>query len=638
MKTFKIIALIVLAFFLAFIVAVAIFIKTLDVNKYLPQITQQASLALGRAVSIHRAQLAFSFKGVALDVGPMSIADAPQFSQKPFMTVEAVHFGLELMPLILKREIHITDVVVKSPQISIIRSKTGAINAQTIGQPVGNGGQINTASPQETSNASKPAPPSTAAKNAPAALPILSVKTITIQGASFSFVDENEQLPLNIQLSGMNGHVDNFSLTQPFNFTVDGCAYSPTPNVHAQGQATLNLAHASVLLTNLAVKTDLSQLNLEQIKGLTPVLAQIPLPQQMAGSLEASIANMEVGAAGLAHLQAKVALSGGVIKLKELLSPLTNMAADLELTVYNLNVNKFAFNIGAGLVSGNAYLKDYPQAQVFNGQMSVADVKVEDLIDQKLWPVELKGKLAGHMKFLGQGFTPQAFYQTFKGDGELAISDGVIERLNILKMVLGQFKSVSGLADSLDNLLTGTLKDKLGADHTVLEKAQAKFSMEDATFFIDEALAQTQIFDATAKGSVDYLLKTEINTMVRLTKDASAAVVEQIKEMEYLLDDEQRIAIGAQVSGIIPNLKYTPAVDVKKITQNAIVGEGSKQLQKVIEKNPEVGAILNAVFGKEKKSEEVPQEGSQDNSQENSDSSKDAAKKAIGSVLQNIFK
>src|SRR5208283_5619093 len=97
-----------------------IFLETFDTDSYLPQITRQASKILERVVTIGHAALGISWDGIILDAGPVVIADDVQFTSQPFIRVDRVHVGLDIVSLIVHREIRMTDLLLQSPEIHII--------------------------------------------------------------------------------------------------------------------------------------------------------------------------------------------------------------------------------------------------------------------------------------------------------------------------------------------------------------------------------------------------------------------------------------------------------------------------------------------------------------------------------------
>ena len=89
--------------------------------------------------------------------------------------------------------------------------------------------------------------------------------------------------------------------------------------------------------------------------------------------------------------------------------------------------------------------------------------------------------------------------------------------------------------------------DKLGAQDTAIEKAEAEFSLHDKVVFIDHLLIKTNILELTAKGSVDQGFNMDMQTMLHLNGDVSAALVNEFEGLKYLMDDSKRIAIDASL-------------------------------------------------------------------------------------------
>jgi hypothetical protein len=143
----------------------------------------------------------------------------------------------------------------------------------------------------------------------------------------------------------------------------------------------------------------------------------------------------------------------------------------------------------------------------------------------------------------------------------MIITNGVIKDFSIVKTVLSHIPVSFGGLDSY--------ADKLSAD-TVIEKADTKFSLHDNTFFIDDSSIKTNIFELTAKGSVDQGLDTDMQTTLHLNNDISAALVNQFDGLKFLCDDSKRITVEGDLKGVIPHLKYKPNKDFKKKGKKAI--------------------------------------------------------------------
>ena len=103
----------------------------LDVNQFRPVLEQQIKSAVGRDVTIGRIKLALLSGSVAVE--NVSIADDPAFSAAPFVTAKSLKAGVELMPLIFSKSLHVESFVLEEPSVSLIRSTSGTWNFSSLG-------------------------------------------------------------------------------------------------------------------------------------------------------------------------------------------------------------------------------------------------------------------------------------------------------------------------------------------------------------------------------------------------------------------------------------------------------------------------------------------------------------------------
>jgi len=103
----------------------------IDVNKFKPTIETNISDALGRKVEIGNISLAILSGGVSVD--NVVIADDPAFSHTPFLHATQVKVGVALLPLIFSKTLEVRSFTVTDPQVSLLRSSSGAWNFSTMG-------------------------------------------------------------------------------------------------------------------------------------------------------------------------------------------------------------------------------------------------------------------------------------------------------------------------------------------------------------------------------------------------------------------------------------------------------------------------------------------------------------------------
>jgi len=156
--------------------------------------------------------------------------------------------------------------------------------------------------------------------------------------------------------------------------------------------------------------------------------------------------------------------------------------------------------------------------------------------------------------------------------GEIFISGVVIKDFNIIKTVFSQ--ALGSFSGSVEGLLNGSLKDKLGPPDTNIEKAEIKFAFHDKVLDISDSTIQTNMLEFNAKGSMDEGFNLNMDTMLHVNNDISSVLVGELDGLRYLCDDSKRITIGASLSGEITHLKYKPNKDFRKKSKRFLIEEG----------------------------------------------------------------
>jgi AsmA protein len=151
-RTLRIILVIVAVFVI--LVLVAPFL--IPVNQFRPTIEEKASAALGRKVDVGNLSLSLFTGSLAAD--NLSIADDPKFSNSPFLTAKSIKVGVELLPLILQKELNITNIVIDNPSTTLLRNSAGVWNYSSFGASAAKaqGKEAPAPPPQKTQKPSAP--------------------------------------------------------------------------------------------------------------------------------------------------------------------------------------------------------------------------------------------------------------------------------------------------------------------------------------------------------------------------------------------------------------------------------------------------------------------------------------------------
>ena len=193
-RAIKIIAIVVVVL----IVLVVALPFVINVNSFRPRIESELSTALGRKVTV--GNLSLSLLSGSLGADDIAIADDPAFSNTPFIRAKSLGVGVEVMPLIFSKTLHVTDLTLKQPEVALVRAKSGKWNFSSLG---GN------ASPQK-----QPAP-----SGSDQSLQSLSVAKLSIKDGLITITDQSSRAKPHVY-KNVNLTVKNFSFVSQFPFTL----------------------------------------------------------------------------------------------------------------------------------------------------------------------------------------------------------------------------------------------------------------------------------------------------------------------------------------------------------------------------------------------------------------------------------
>jgi len=224
---------IVIAVLIVIVLVLPFFI---NVNNFRPRIESELTNALGRKVTVGNLSLSLWSGSVTAD--NIAIADDLSFSNSPFIQAKALTVGVELIPLIFSKSLHITDLTLTQPEVSLLRNPSGKWNFSTLGSASPT--QQTGATPPSSAGQPPAAPSAKTAKNenAGAGQDTSANQTQSTSSSSSSSIEQNLSVgKLNIKngqisvadtaartkphvYSNVDLSVKNFSYTSQFPFTL----------------------------------------------------------------------------------------------------------------------------------------------------------------------------------------------------------------------------------------------------------------------------------------------------------------------------------------------------------------------------------------------------------------------------------
>ena len=193
MKAAKIVGLVLLSLLVLLVVGLFIVTRLFDPNDYKEEIQQAArdkanvELTLGGDIGWSL----FPWLGIELDDVTVAPLDQPD---QPIAQVGSMGLGVEVLPL-LRRQLRMSDVILDSVTLNLVRDMEGNGNWESIGQP---------AAPADAPPAAGQAPEELPQQEQPARDFDLAIESVRVTNAALSYVDRQ---------SGRTIHVEDLNLT-----------------------------------------------------------------------------------------------------------------------------------------------------------------------------------------------------------------------------------------------------------------------------------------------------------------------------------------------------------------------------------------------------------------------------------------
>ena len=643
MKIIKILLKLLFVIIIFIVIAVFIFLKTFDVNKYKSQISQEIKNVLGRSVGIGHITLNLSLEqGISLDISGLKVADNPKFSKEDFLTIKDIKLGVDVLSFLTKRQILVSSAKIKSPKIILIRDQNGQFNVQTFqinAEKIGSTSLNITHTDDRSKDSSDSlafAADSKTGNTKEKTLPPLLVQSIKLEDGLLAYRDLEFDPPLTIEVPQINLTVNNLSLTEPFNFSLEASLLSPRKNVSATGLAQIDTDTTNIHFNDIKITSDLSDISPQLLEHSLPMLRGIGLKDGMEGKLETSIGKMVVGPKGLVALSLDGTFKQGKIKLKQVPLPLNHIEAAFEGTENTIKIKGSSLNLGSGTVTAKGSIDDYLKGQDFHFETIISAIDLGEVIAQKDLPAQLQGKLYAEFNTEGKGLSgSSSMLSSLLGDGTVDVKEGKLVGMNILRLVLSKISMLPRLVEKIEKNLPDKYKDELQDKDTVLKKVKLTTKIKNGSLYIEDAKVETNVFLLSGKGTIGFNQEIDMQSTIAIPQDLSKAMVASAEGLQYLLDENNEIVIPLTVTGRIPSLAFLP--DLEYLGKKIIMNRGKEELEKVLDK----------VFGKDKgTSETSPETGGQPSSEGSpsqtqppqDEQKKRPERELIEGILDKIFK
>ncbi len=550
-------------------VALGIFIATFDANRYRLQAAQGIETVLGSPASIGGISLGWR-GGLALELKKLSIYRDRQTLDKPVIFLEQASVRVRLLPL-LGKKLEIVSVKLVRPKLNVIREADGSIHINGIQPPA---------------SQSKPTTASIAASQTSPETPLaaLFIGSVKIEGAEIGFIDRSPTAPFQVAIHQLDILVRNLSFSNPVDFQASMAIFSAAQNIKLEGRVRISSMTGPYVLENFKTSVDLSGLKLDELKDSVPSLKDMALREGLAGRLNGTIRRLKIEGKGISDLDAALDFTGGRIAMESLRSPLTNMNLETTATQDNLQLKNLSAGFANGKISASGVSKNYlTESSQTSLNLQINKISLTEVLPPaNSYEPQLHGIFSSTFNGQVKGMSWPIISKTLTGSSEVSLTEGVVTNLNVLKFVFDKLSQIPGVATAVNQQLPPQYRQILSKRDTEIPPLKFPVQIVNGVLMIPNLEIIMEGFSLYTSGQVS--LEGTVNCQATFVLDPqlTAIIAQNAPQIEYIVDQNKRLAIPVKIRGEARNLRIEPDMDY--VLSRVMENKGKELIGNAIQK------------------------------------------------------
>ena len=496
----------------------------IDLNTYQDQYKPIIEEALNRKVQLQDIRLTI-WPRIGARVAGFSVLDDPVFGSGEFASLSSLDVGVKLGPL-LNGTVEVEEITLHEPVITVIKNKKGVLNASTIGRK----GLAISETPSRAPIPSTEGPLKI--------LAMLAVDRVSITGGKLTYRDLSAAKPTEYVLQDIDLLLTSVRLGQ-------------TPSLHLD---------TVVQPLNLPVKLDGTFGPLKDTTDIEAINFQLGL-----GKTDFTVTGKAAGHNATVNISSAVINTANLpvsLPLKEPID-ITNLNIAADVHGQEARLNALSLQVFDGQVKGQGKLIAGSDAPPFNGTLSIQGVQLSSVMKAVTeTALSISGTAGTDFVLKGRGFSMPDLSKALEGTGHVAVKDGKIEGVNLLREALTILR------------IAGVVSDDPNA--TVFSTVEADLAVNEGIVQVQRLLMDSHDFQATGGGTLDFDQKLNLTIKIHLSQDLSQKIA-GLSPVAKLAVKEGRLVLPLTIGGTIQTPSY--GLDMKGVGANV-----QEQVKQKVEK------------------------------------------------------
>ena len=187
----------------------------------------------------------------------------------------------------------------------------------------------------------------------------------------------------------------------------------------------------------------------------------------------------------------------------------------------------------------------------------------------------IDGRLQTDLTLSGSGKESETIRQTLRGNGRMAVEDGVLKNVNIAEAALSSVTGIAGLSRLVSPRVREKYPELFGTGDTPFDELSATVKIADGRVTTDDLILSARDYTVRGTGFFTFDKNVDFAATLVASEKLTQDIVADIKEARYLTGTNGRVEIPFRLKGTLPKVRPQPDSElIARALQRALVEKG----------------------------------------------------------------
>jgi uncharacterized protein involved in outer membrane biogenesis len=266
----------------------------------------------------------------------------------------------------------------------------------------------------------------------------------------------------------------------------------------------------------------------------------------------------------------KTTLRGNITSAEGILQdlPYRNLRGEIAWSSGNWSFKNLSLQVLSGTLRGAGNWDTGPNnSQRMALATRIESVDLKSLLTQKFpkFKDNIEGWLNLNAKLRGASTNGATIGDNLQGEGDTQVRDGTLKDFNLIQLVLSKISAVPGMSNLVSSRTSPRYSSMLQSRDTPFDTLAATFTVEQGRIRSKDFYMAAPDYSIYGEGSVGFDKSIRWNATLTMSTQFSQELMQEQKNVRYLLDRQGRLAIPFRLEGTLPRVQAKP--DIPKLAE-----------------------------------------------------------------------